>query len=188
MNKTYILLKDLPDSKAGDRYEWRGELPFSIEAYYKNGDVQESYWTKEMVENNPEWFKEEAQSNDSFQRVLKTLKGNKVMVDTRGDGIYVRLAGNEDKGEAFTLHWANVYPINNQLKPQAENKPDMVGDIVTPPQPQKEEQRTYTQSQVDSMLEDAFKKARETSYPEIVRSGQKSWRYKTFQDYKNTQP
>ncbi len=43
-----------------------------------------------------------------FLAVLKTLQGNKVMVDTREDGIYIRLAGKESKGEAFSLEWAKV--------------------------------------------------------------------------------
>lgn len=54
MNKKYSLLKDLPDSKAGDIYKWvevhgRG-------AYYLNGETESSYWAKEHVENNQEWF------------------------------------------------------------------------------------------------------------------------------------
>jgi len=46
-----------------------------------------------------------------FQKVLKCLKNNKVMVDTREDGIYIRLAGRESEGEAFTLHFALAYPF-----------------------------------------------------------------------------
>jgi len=33
------------------------------------------------------------------------------MVDTREDGIYIRLAGRESEGEAFTLHFALAYPF-----------------------------------------------------------------------------
>ncbi len=57
MNKTiYILQKELPDSKIGDEYIWYdGETVES--AYYKDGDIDKSYWTKEHVENNPTWFK-----------------------------------------------------------------------------------------------------------------------------------
>lgn len=53
MNSTYILQKDLPDSKAGDKYIWNGRY----EKYYKNGDITDSYWGKESVEDNEEWFK-----------------------------------------------------------------------------------------------------------------------------------
>jgi len=51
--KTYVLLKDLPDSNAGDEYVWND----SQKAYYKDGNVISSYWTAESVENNPDWFK-----------------------------------------------------------------------------------------------------------------------------------
>ena len=36
--------------------------------------------------------------NDEFKRVLNTLRENKIMVDTRDDGIYKRMAGTESKG------------------------------------------------------------------------------------------
>ena len=43
-----------------------------------------------------------------FRRVLNTLRENKVMVDTRKDGIYIRLAGNEEKGQAFSTEFVKV--------------------------------------------------------------------------------
>ena len=52
--KKYRLLKDLPDSNVGDEYIWNN----SMEAYYKNGNVQDSYWKGYAIENNPEWFEE----------------------------------------------------------------------------------------------------------------------------------
>ena len=53
-----------------------------------------------------------------FRKVLKTLKMNKVMVKTEKDGIYVRLAGKESSGEAFSLEWGKVlsFPIENENK------------------------------------------------------------------------
>lgn len=51
--KTYILMKDLPDSKVGDEYIW---VDYH-EAYYLNGDTNKSYWIDKCVENNPTWFK-----------------------------------------------------------------------------------------------------------------------------------
>lgn len=45
---------------------------------------------------------------DEFKRVLNTLRENKIMVDTRDDGIYIRMAGTESKGECFTYEWAKV--------------------------------------------------------------------------------
>jgi len=44
----------------------------------------------------------------AFCRVLNTLRTNKIVVDTREDGIYIRLAGDESKGEAFSLDFARV--------------------------------------------------------------------------------
>ncbi len=56
MRAKYKLLKDLPDSKAGDIYEWN-KASFLVEgAYFKNGDIAESYWMRESVEGNTEWF------------------------------------------------------------------------------------------------------------------------------------
>ena len=34
-----------------------------------------------------------ATPRDEFKRVLNTLRENKIMVDTREDGIYIRMAG-----------------------------------------------------------------------------------------------
>lgn len=49
-----------------------------------------------------------ATPRDEFKRVLNTLRENKIMVDTREDGIYIRMAGNESKGECFSYEWAKV--------------------------------------------------------------------------------
>jgi hypothetical protein len=43
-----------------------------------------------------------------FQRVLNTLRNNNVMVQIRKDGIYIRMAGDEGKGECFTKEWGKV--------------------------------------------------------------------------------
>ena len=55
-NKVYTLQKDLPDSKAGDEYILVPFHHMEYGAYYLNGDTDKSCWTKECVENNPEWF------------------------------------------------------------------------------------------------------------------------------------
>jgi len=47
-------------------------------------------------------------ADDEFKRVLNTLRENKVMVRVDDDGIYVRLAGDKKKGEAFSLEWGKV--------------------------------------------------------------------------------
>lgn len=49
-----------------------------------------------------------ASPEDEFKSVLNTLRENKVMVQTREDGIYIRMAGREEKGECFTYEWAKV--------------------------------------------------------------------------------
>lgn len=49
-----------------------------------------------------------ASPEDEFKRDLNTLRENKVMVQTREDGIYIRMAGREEKGECFTYEWAKV--------------------------------------------------------------------------------
>lgn len=55
--KTYILQKDLPDVKAGAKFE----IGASNDGYYltsdKTGTKYNSYWYPIFfVENNPEWF------------------------------------------------------------------------------------------------------------------------------------
>ena len=47
-------------------------------------------------------------SNAEFKRVLNCLKENQVMVVTKDDGIYVRMAGTESEGECFSLEWGKV--------------------------------------------------------------------------------
>jgi hypothetical protein len=76
---------------------------------------------------------------EAFKRVLETLKNNKSMVSAKDDGIYIRLAGEEQAGEAFTLHWANVFPLGEPTNTQkfAKQELDILaatvpGAIVTP--------------------------------------------------------
>ena len=47
-------------------------------------------------------------ADDDFKRVLNTLRENKVMVKIGEDGIYVRMAGDKKKGEAFSMEWGKV--------------------------------------------------------------------------------
>lgn len=56
-NKTYILLKDLPDAKAGDEYE--SVIAESNKKRYYRNKTKGGFFTysQEQVENNPEWFK-----------------------------------------------------------------------------------------------------------------------------------
>ncbi len=47
-------------------------------------------------------------ADEKYKRVLNTLRENKVMVRMDQTGIYLRLAGNERKGESFSLEWGKV--------------------------------------------------------------------------------
>lgn len=55
---TYILQKDLPDAKAGAEFVFDGQQSYE---YNFNGVEFTSFFNKEYVENNPEWFKEKSQ-------------------------------------------------------------------------------------------------------------------------------
>ena len=58
----------------------------------------------------------------AFKRVLNTLRENKVMVATKDDGIYVRMAGNESDGQAFTLEWGKVYSFDEGSRNRVPEK------------------------------------------------------------------
>jgi len=47
-------------------------------------------------------------SESEFKRVLNTLRNNRVMVQTKEDGIYIRMAGNESKGECLSKDFVRV--------------------------------------------------------------------------------
>ena len=49
-----------------------------------------------------------ASTESDFKRVLNTLRNNKVMVQTKEDGIYIRMAGNENNGECFSTAFVKV--------------------------------------------------------------------------------
>lgn len=51
-----------------------------------------------------------------FCRVLNTLRTNRIMVVTREDGIYIRMTGDESKGEAFSYDFAKVLTIEKDKK------------------------------------------------------------------------
>ena len=59
MGKTYILQKDLPDSLKGDKYIWNPLMGYCLDGN-RTGTRYSSY----IVENNPEWFKEQAQPKE----------------------------------------------------------------------------------------------------------------------------
>lgn len=70
---------------------------------------------------------------EALKRVLKTLKNNKSMVQAREDVIYIRLAGNEEKGESFTLDWGKVYSLNGKTNTQSFAKQELdILEATTP--------------------------------------------------------
>jgi len=77
---------------------------------------------KQININNPINQKEEA-----FKRVLNTLNTNRIIVGTREDGIYIRLAGDINDGEAFSLNFVKVLDYS-ELK--EEKTPDVQYVIV----------------------------------------------------------
>jgi hypothetical protein len=62
------------------------------------------HFKKRFIQTNPHDTKEATE----FKKVLNTLRENKVMVSTKDDGIYIRLAGNENSGYSFSTEWAKV--------------------------------------------------------------------------------
>jgi hypothetical protein len=67
-NPIYILQKDLPDAKAGDEYELRGDTYRPLTAEQSSSPVIEtnSYF-KWQVENNPEWFKKKEEPKERVE-------------------------------------------------------------------------------------------------------------------------
>ena len=57
-------------------------------------------------------------SRHHFRATEIALRENKVMISTREDGIYVRLAGNVNEGEAFRYEWGKVidFEKNKSMK------------------------------------------------------------------------
>lgn len=107
-NTVYILQKDY-EYPNGKVYKGVGHTIKEWQRYFP-------YLIGRDFDIKTDWFKpkEEPKKLDKekeFQKVLKCLKNNKVVVDTRDDGIYIRLAGRESDGEAFTLHFALAYPF-----------------------------------------------------------------------------
>jgi len=238
--KKYKLLKDFTDPNgtvgAGvikDAHQWMSRFALLNE---NDLDIKDD-WFELVTEPSivPEIDKQKI-----FQSVLKTLKNNRVMVDTREDGIYVRLAGKESLGEAFTLHFGLVYPfyaqppvLNDTVVEDKEpialsndettayfNNAKVYLDKINCTYATTKEQRLkiiqsarfidirvradgreyffegefiksltnkkYTQSEVDAMMEDTWKAARD--YDTRHLSGLPRYKYNEISDYKSTLP
>lgn len=63
-----------------------------------------------------------------FQSILKTLANNRVMVKVKDDGIYIRMAGRQNKGECFTLEWGKVYSFLQPSVGGEEEAVDILAD------------------------------------------------------------
>ncbi len=61
-----------------------------------------------------------------FIKVNKTLKGNKIMTKVEQDGIYIRFAGDEKKGEYFTLDWVKVHSFESRSMTYAYGLSEMI--------------------------------------------------------------
>ena len=48
-----------------------------------------------------------------YEKVLRTLKNNKIMVKETEEGIFIRLAGVEKRQEIFSLDWVKI--LNRDL-------------------------------------------------------------------------
>lgn len=172
-NKVYILQKELPDSKPGDKYIWNE----SMKAYFKNGDVQDSNWQSSNVENNPEWFKE-----DKPERIAVNDIGYK---DENKHGIWYTFSTSEriDPMKYDAIKIAIEFVINGgkQIYFYAADNNDI--NIANC----KIKGPIYTQEQIDKAREDAFNMAREKAdpLPEPPRIGN-YFKYPTFQDYLNS--
>jgi len=80
-NNTYILLKDLPDAKAGTElvFDGNGTYDYKSHRTVEGDDETLSWYRKEFVENNPSWFKlkehpiQEEQSVFSAEKITQQL-------------------------------------------------------------------------------------------------------------------
>ncbi|KKL63994.1 hypothetical protein LCGC14_2169520 [marine sediment metagenome] len=106
MRKSYVLLKDLPDVKAGAIFK----LGAVMDAYYltadKTGTRCNCYmYPKEFVENSPDWFrcKKESEPKDTKEDDLTKRKG-KFFLDH-----FVKTK----RPDLLKVIFSNFYPINS---------------------------------------------------------------------------
>ena len=67
----------------------------------KEGKVNENFAQPVVISSA-------SNSDLQFSRVLNTLRENKIMVITKDDGIYIRLAGDVNKGECWMDNFVKV--------------------------------------------------------------------------------
>ena len=82
-NKRYILLKDLPDMKAGKEFWWdidRKKYKWTSEVF--NANEVYSCFRREYVENNPDWFMEKSEY-EKLKPIDRKIKGYKAPFDMK---------------------------------------------------------------------------------------------------------
>ncbi len=149
--KKYRLLKDLPDSNVGDEYIWNN----SMEAYYKNGNVQDSYWKGYAIENNPEWFEE----------VIEQPKQERIEVElTRGF--------NTETPYQWISHFYCTKKLSDKDLPKISQAIESVlnNDTVVERgiQDEFDGERIYLKSEVDTIRRETWDAAREINQSSSV--------------------
>jgi hypothetical protein len=69
---------------------------------------------KSKGSNNVQYDPNSENKSHHFEATLKALEQNKVVVVTKEDGIYVRLAGDVNKGEAFRYEFGKVIDFSKK--------------------------------------------------------------------------
>lgn len=144
--KTYILLKDLPDAKAGTRLTSDGGNFYDYKGI-TDTDKDESYYSAEIVENSPDWFVEHSEVLKKYKTkpMDKKIKGYKAPFDMFSWGI--------KKGDLMIkAKEGQDYHVDGYLPSK------LPSEIVETWEPVYEEEKEFTKSD----LEKAFKAARES--------------------------
>lgn len=165
--KTYILLKDLPNVKAGAKSEYKNE-----HFCFDEAGVGYAFKEKEIADN-PEWFKEKEEKP--------------TITDWYNDGIDAKNPCNPRAGISFEF--------NNNLKPIyiskerlaelliAENKGELF--IDTKEDRNEKRGRLYTQKELLEAEEKAFNNAQLLVKHSSFDSNELEYEFKTVRDYRN---
>ena len=70
---------------------------------------------------------ENVNPQERFDAVKKALDGKKYQIKVEKDGIYIKLTGREEEGEANSIEWAKVLSLTQFLK---ERVPQNVRGIL----------------------------------------------------------
>jgi hypothetical protein len=130
MSKTYILQKDLPDSKAGDEFVLKSKNSDTyinkITLTQKSPVIEHNSYFKWQVENNPEWFlpKEEPEEYEILSFVFDT-DGLKDIIKRNYDGSFGLFPGI---CEEYFLK-SPIHKINS-IKRLSDGKVFTVGDKI----------------------------------------------------------